>query len=275
MLRGGARARYLLDESPPLVYAPSPAILGLLAQRPAAKRDAGLSLLTVGNPAYRQPDQKEENPLANLLGQLPLLPGTKTESRQVRSHFDESLVLPLEWEEATEAAVTAGMRGRNVLHIAAHGLADDRFGNLFGALILTPPKGNGADTSNDGFLSLHEISRLPLKECELAVLSACMTNVGPQLPQETGVTLANGFLTAGARRVVASHWSVDDRSTAELMGHFFAEVTATGRDGKPLLPAQALRKAQLRLRHEPGRSAPFFWASFVVIGPPDASARRP
>ena len=63
------------------------------------------------------------------------------------------------------------------------------------------------------------------------MLSACETNVGPQLPLEAGVTLASGFLAAGARRVVASHWSGDDRSTAELM-------VAGTRQG--LAPAQLL-----------------------------------
>jgi hypothetical protein len=32
---------------------------------------------------------------------------------------------------------------------------------------------------DDGFLSLHEIYALKLDQCELAVLSAYVTNVGP------------------------------------------------------------------------------------------------
>ena len=48
-----------------------------------------------------------------------------------------------------------------------------------------------ATPDNDGFLMLHEIYRLPLGECELAALSACVTNVGPQQPLEAGVTLVS------------------------------------------------------------------------------------
>src|SRR5438105_2071009 len=79
--------------------------------------------------------------------------------------------------------------------------------------------------------------------CELSVLSACVTNVGPQPPLEAGVTLAGGFLAAGARRVVASHWGVDDESTAELMATFFQKVRADAKAGRPVAYAQALQQA--------------------------------
>jgi CHAT domain-containing protein len=93
--------------------------------------------------------------------------------------------------------------------------------------------------------------------------------VGPQRPLEAGVTLAGGFLTAGARRVVASHWSVDDRSTAELMGTFFEEVSAAAARKDRVLYAKALRDARLKVRGRDGWSAPFYWAPFVLLGPPE------
>jgi CHAT domain-containing protein len=98
------------------------------------------------------------------------------------------------------------------------------------------------------------------------VLSACVTNVGPQQPLEAGVTLASGFLSAGARRVVASHWSVDDQSTAELMEAFF-EGVAAGKGG-PDAHARALQQARQKVRGQAKWAAPFFWAPFVLLGPP-------
>ena len=71
-----------------------------------------------------------------------------------------------------------GYAGRRMVHLACHGLADQAYGNFFGALALTP----GADPNNpadDGFLTLAEIYDLNLKDCELAILSACETNYGP------------------------------------------------------------------------------------------------
>jgi CHAT domain-containing protein len=273
VLHGGDRPRYALDELPPLVYVPSASVLLLLSERPRPRRDGPPSLLTVGNPAYPQEKGKPVGPGAGALflglrGELPLLPGTAEESRRVRACFAGEQVTALEGEAATERAVVAALPGRSVIHLAVHGFADERFGNLFGGLALTPPAPGKESSEDDGFLSLHEIYRLRLEACELAVLSACSTDVGPQRPLEAGVTLATGFLAAGARRVVASHWSVDDRSTAELMGTFLATMTAPGK--QQVGCAQALHRARLAVRGRKGWEAPYYWAPFVVVGPPDA-----
>jgi CHAT domain-containing protein len=271
LTEAGAKPRYLLDELPPIVYAPSVGALLLLAERPAPK-PGPLSLLTVGDPAYPQETletvaARTATGLVGLRGQLPRLPFTATESKRIRGFFEAERVTALEEGDARETPVVQAMSGKRVIHLATHGFADERFGNLFGALALTPPR--KGETEDDGFLSLHEIYRLPLQDCELAVLSACMTNVGPQRPLEAGVTLASGFLAAGARRVVASHWSVDDRSTAELMGSFFEGVTPASRKGERVPYAQALQQARRQVRNKPEWSAPYFWAPFVLLGPDD------
>jgi CHAT domain-containing protein/Tfp pilus assembly protein PilF len=268
LLHAGEKPRYVLDELPPLVYVPSLSVLALLGERPPVARKGPPSLLTVGNPAYRQvrgqPTSEHAAAMLALRGELPLLPGTHDELLRVSACFARDRVVALEGAAATERAVVAALPGRSVIHLAVHGFADARFGNLFGGLALAPPeKGNSED---DGFLSLHEVYQLRLAACELAVLSACSTNVGPQRPLEAGVTLATGFLAAGARRVVASHWSVDDRSTAELMGTFLAAWTD---QEKPQGCAEALHRARLAVRGRKGWESPFHWAPFVLLGPPD------
>src|SRR6185437_13521673 len=50
----GQKPRYVLDDLPPMVYAPSVAALSVLANRPRSSISAPLSLLTVGNPAYQE-----------------------------------------------------------------------------------------------------------------------------------------------------------------------------------------------------------------------------
>jgi CHAT domain-containing protein/tetratricopeptide (TPR) repeat protein len=274
VLQGGKEPRYALDELPPLVYAPSAAVLAALADRPPLAAGP-VSLLTVGDVAYPQTKPgagpADGSPggagVLGLGGTFPPLPFSGEESRRVRRLFDPTRVTALEGAGATEKAVTSAVAGRRFLHLAAHGFVDERYGNLFGALAVALPPGREAP-GDDGFLELHEVYQLPLKDCELAVLSACETNVGPQRPLEAGVTLAGGFLAAGARRVVASHWSVEDRSTAELMAAFFEQVTAARGDGRVSF-ARALQKARQQVRSRPEWSAPFYWAPFVLLGPGD------
>jgi CHAT domain-containing protein/tetratricopeptide (TPR) repeat protein len=273
----GERPSYLIDELPPLTYAPSVAILArLLDQKPSAPE--GLrSLLTVADPAYpveKEAPKRADRPVlspdlapASLWGRFPLLQHAKKESERVSECFERTQVKSLRGESATKTALIAALPGPHVVHIAAHGITDNSFDNQFGALVLTPPPAQEAQ-EHDGFLSLHEIYRLRLDKCELAVLSACVTNVGPQLPLEAGVTLATGFLAAGARRVVASHWSVDDESTSELMAAFFREVKAA-KPGDRVGYARALKQARLQVRGRVRWSAPYYWAPFVLIGPAD------
>ena len=81
------------------------------------------------------------------------------------------------------------------------------------------------------------------------------------------MTLAGAFLGAGSRGVMASCWSVDDRATAELMGAVFGAIRPA--DGKPAAYPEALKRARLAVRATPGWEAPFYWAPFVYLGPPD------
>jgi CHAT domain-containing protein len=267
----------VIDELPPLIYAPSGSILAVLAERAAAPRLDQMALLTVCNPSYIEGKVNEtvladsrEGGLLGFAGLLPRLPFTDFESKQIRRYFAKDRVTPMSEGDATERNLVQAIRGKGIVHIAAHGFADPRFGNLFGALALAPSANPLASSDDDGFLSLHEIYRLPLQNCDLAVLSACLTHVGPQQPLEAGVTLANGFLSAGARRVVASHWNVADQSTSQLMSYFFEALTRADAEGRHLTAPQAMHEARLRLRtnKEHKWSAPFFWAPFVVLGSP-------
>ncbi len=185
------------------------------------------------------------------------------------------LVKPLLGKHATEKNFVDFVRGRGIVHLAAHSVMDQKYGNLFGAIALPPPTDAVSTEGNDGFLTYNEILRLDLKDCELAVLSAGQTNVGPgDRPFEAGSTLAQAFLAAGARRVVASHWSVSDDSTAELMKHFFDLMAIELRKSGRLDAATALHQAKRKLRETKLPDGadwkdPYHWAPFVLLGPTD------
>jgi CHAT domain-containing protein len=167
--------------------------------------------------------------------------------------------------KATETALRKGLAGKRYLHIATHGLIDEERANLFAMLVLTPPLEATPPADNDGFLQLHEIYDLDLSSCELAILSACRTNVGRSVRGEGVFALSRGMMVAGARRVIASQWSVNDASTAELIGDLFRQIGAMERLGT-LNYAVALRDARRKVRAQKKWSAPRYWAPFVLIG---------
>ena len=108
-------------------------------------------------------------------------------------------------------------------------------------------------------------------DCELAALSACQTNVGGERPLEASSTLARAFLAAGARRVICSHWNVDDQAGSELIARFWEEAAAEQKAGGTVHYAQALRNAQRRIRQRPEFASAYYWAPFVLIGPADGT----
>jgi CHAT domain-containing protein len=167
---------------------------------------------------------------------------------------------------ATERGVRECSPGRRVLHLACHGMTDANYGNYFGALAFTP--GPAVRTDDDGFLTLAEICELNLKGCEMAILSACQTNYGPQQKGEGTWALSRGFLVAGARRVVASNWLVDDKAAASLVSYFCAGLAQAEKAGQPVDHAAALQAAKRWVRKQPGWQSPYYWASLVLVGPP-------
>ena len=168
--------------------------------------------------------------------------------------------------EATEPALRAVLPGKRFVHLATHGLVEADRSSLFAALALTPPVDALRDLADDGFLQLHEVYELDLSEADLAVLSACDTAVGEAVAGEGVFALSRGFLAAGARRVVASQWAVDDASTASLIGAFFDVVVAAEREGRQVDYASALFEAKRVVRARAEWSAPYYWAPFTLVG---------
>jgi CHAT domain-containing protein len=117
-------------------------------------------------------------------------------------------------------------------------------------------------------LSLYEVYELKLNGCELAVLSACETNCGPESPLEAGSTMARAFICAGSRRVVCSHWDVSDQATAPLVGRFMQRVAQDIRTAQIVDYAAALHAAKKSLRDDLLTSEPWLWAPFVLVGSP-------
>jgi CHAT domain-containing protein len=113
----------------------------------------------------------------------------------------------------------------------------------------------------NGFLRLNEIYNLRLP-AELVVLSACQTGLGKEVRGEGLIGLTRGFIYAGARRLTASLWQVEDAATSELMGRFYRGMLGE----KRLSPASALRAAQIDMSKQNQWRSPYYWAAFVIQG---------
>jgi CHAT domain-containing protein len=97
-----------------------------------------------------------------------------------------------------------------------------------------------------------------LEPIELLVMSACQTAAGDN---RATLGLAGFALRSGAKSTIASLWSINDESTANLMKEFYQQL-----NNPQLSKAEALRQAQLKIMANPLYQHPYFWAAFVLVG---------
>ncbi|MEM7480009.1 MAG: CHAT domain-containing tetratricopeptide repeat protein [Acidobacteriota bacterium] len=159
-------------------------------------------------------------------------------------------------DQATETVARSKLAAEaRYLHFAAHAYVDPELPNQ-SALLLVP------DREHDGLLQLREILHLRFA-ADLVTLSACQSAAGRQESGEGVMSLARGFLFAGASSLVASLWEVSDSATQELMVGLYGRLLAG--ESK----AEALRAAKLDLVDRPRSAHPYYWAPFVLIGNPE------
>ncbi|HEY2294888.1 MAG TPA: CHAT domain-containing protein [Thermoanaerobaculia bacterium] len=186
------------------------------------------------------------------------LPSSRKEAETLASLVPgDQLFLAMGFDASRAKATSPELAQYRNVHFATHGVLDSRRPEL-SKLVLSLYDERGR--SEDGFLRLNDIYSLHL-DADLVVLSACQTALGKEIRGEGLIGLTRGFMDAGAARVLASLWSVEDRATAELMGSFYRAML---RD--KLSPAAALRRAQLKMASSPGRQSPYFWAGFSLQG---------
>jgi len=145
-----------------------------------------------------------------------------------------------------------------IVHFATHGMLDSANPGLSG-LVLSLVDETGAP--KDGYLRLQDVFNLRLP-ASLVVLSACQTALGQDVRGEGLVGLTRAFMYAGAPRVAASLWNVDDAATADLMARFYENMMGPQR----MRPAAALRAAQLSMNRTRLRQDPYYWAAFQIQG---------
>lgn len=280
------------DENQPLivnheiVHLPSASTLAALRDKASGRRPAPKTIAVLADPVFDSNDprvnpgipnasnqntktQSDNIPADSPLGKakraagfnssLPRLPGTRREATTILSFVSEpERKQAIDFEASRATAISPELAQYRIIHFATHGLLNSQSPELSGIVFsLVDEKGK----PQDGFLRMHEIYNLRLP-ADLIVLSACQTALGKEIKGEGLVGLTRGFMYAGAQRIVASLWEVDDRATSELMRLFYQGMLGE----KKLPPAAALREAQITMWKNKRFAAPYFWSAFTIQG---------
>jgi CHAT domain-containing protein/predicted negative regulator of RcsB-dependent stress response len=190
---------------------------------------------------------------------LQRLPSAGREAREIARLIPGSeLMLALDFDASHSTATDPKLGQYRIIHFATHGLLNSLHPELSGIVLsLVDERGQ----PQNGFLRLNEIYGMKLP-VDMVVLSACQTALGKEIKGEGLVGLTRGFMYAGAARVVASLWKVDDSASAELMKRFYEEMFGS----QHLRPAAALRAAQIAVWKQRQTERPYYWAAFVLQG---------
>lgn len=291
---GSTNERRLLVEDHEIVYEASASVLALQRKEFGSRQPARHALAVLADPIFDQEGFETEmgrraakvregraqpNAISTLssrdagpssrsdltraiddmgIGEISSLPQSRDEAEAIMKVVPKGEGMSALGFDASRATVMSPELSQyRVIHIATHGFANYKHPELSGIVLsMVDEKGQ----PQDGYLRLHDIYNLNLP-VDLVVLSACQTAVGKQIKGEGLIALTRGFTYAGAARVVASLWKVDDEATKLLMEEFYKQMFRNG-----LKPAAALRQAQLKLSHQNQWPSPYYWAGFVLQG---------
>ena len=232
----GPKRHYWIEDVE-VAVAPSLGTLSARAVQPRGRKQSD-SVLLIGDPVSSDPS-------------FPQLRYASSEMSAVSKAFAGRTAV-YRADQATPARYRDAMPEQfGVVHFTAHAAANAE-SPLDSAVILSK------DVS--GYkLYARDVAEQPLS-ADLVTISACRSAGERTYAGEGLVGFAWAFLRAGAQRVIAGLWDVDDRSTADLMGHVYADI-AQGRT-----PSAALRNAKLAMIARGGAAAkPYYWAPFQLF----------
>ena len=260
-----------------VVITPSASVVALLRQETANRKPAPQALAVFADPVFSNDDPRvsiaqlahskpaEKDSAADVsrsmtesgLTSLRRLRFSRQEADEIARLANDAKLEAVDFEANRKLATSAELSQYRVVHFATHGLINNQHPELSGIVLsLVDEKGQ----PQNGFLRLYDLYNLKLS-ADLVVLSACQTALGKEIKGEGLVGLTRGFMYAGAPRVVASLWQIDDRASAEFMKRFYQGMLV-----QKLRPAAALRAAQISMQKDKRWNAPHYWAAFTLQG---------
>ena len=249
-----------------VAVAPSARVLALLRTKGDVSASRDRPLLAIGGVPYDQMVSPGASGAARaesvttgffdaaMPPKLPTLPRAEAEVRMAANILGPTSVV-LVGTAATETALKNQDLSRyEVLHLAAHGFADQKFPERAAIVLLSD-----VEAGEDGLLQPREIARYGL-QAKLVVLSACETAVGPTIGQEGVLNVARAFLVGGASSVMMTLWPVSDAMSAALMRQFY-EHLVKGDD-----VSESLRASKRVILERFGPESVATIAAFQIVG---------
>ncbi|HEX8251044.1 MAG TPA: CHAT domain-containing tetratricopeptide repeat protein [Pyrinomonadaceae bacterium] len=168
------------------------------------------------------------------------------------------VIRKIDFAATRESALQNNLSSFDVLHFATHTLVDEQHPELSAIALSLFDAGK---SPVNGWLRSSDILNLDLT-AKLVILSSCRSAVGKRLKGEGLMSLAQSFFAAGAKRLIASQWKVEDKASAELMIRFYRHYYKS----KNQNAAASLRAAQIEMMKDSRWHSPFYWASFSLWG---------
>jgi CHAT domain-containing protein len=211
------------------------------------------SPLASGISVYSPDYGKEINTSSSVYKNLKPLPGAKEETKEILSIYSGKKYFG---QQASELSFKQHSMDNRIIHLAMHTMIDNE-NPMYSKLAFSP----GTDSVNDGLLNTYEIYNLKLKT-PLLVLSACNTGYGKMMQGEGLISLSRGFIYAGCPSMVMTLWSIADRSSAEIMKHFYQQI----KNGQNVDYSLRLAKLSYIYSSDSRYSHPYYWAGFIQSG---------
>ena len=229
-----------------IITAPSASVMAVLRQETAGRRQAEKALLVLADPVFSADDARVVQKgttvatasITESVTRDALKPAddigvqeflrlrfSRHEAEEIARLTPPALTrVALDFDASRETVLSTDLGQYRIVHLATHSLLDNQRPELSGVVLSLVDR---SGRPQNGFLRLYDIYNLRLG-ADLVVLSACQTARGGEIEGEGLIGLTRGFLYAGAPRVVATLWEVDDRTTALVMKHFYEGMLVRG-----------------------------------------------
>jgi CHAT domain-containing protein/Tfp pilus assembly protein PilF len=159
-------------------------------------------------------------------------------------------------DKATKGNFLTALGGSAIFHLAMHSMSDTA--NSRYSYILFGSDGKGEESRR---LYNYEISLSRLNS-PMVVLSACNSGTGTLYSGEGLMSLARGFILAGASSVIKTAWEVNDEASSKIIDSFYKYLS----EGKQKNEALRLAKIEYLESATPSRKNPYYWAAYEVLG---------